>query len=144
MTGESAKAAAEDFLAQVLEDGESAPCWDDTPGGRQLPWGPPAYRFYGEILVNGLSAGLSFSISVRCEDNAVLSFSRDSLEGMVIGDIPAPQAGVTAAQAAQALRSTLQLRLEYVLPEGRRHHRRAALSAGVRRRVLRGRRRGRW
>ena len=112
---ESAKAAAEDFLARVLEDGESA-LWDDTRGDANS-LGATRYRFYGEILVNGLSAGLSFSISVRCEDNAVLSFYRDSLEGMVMGDIPAPQAGVTAAQAAQTLRSTLKLRLEYVLPE---------------------------
>ncbi len=111
---ESARQAARAFLDKVLVQGESV-VWDDVRSS-SVSLGATRYRFYGEILVNGLDADLSFSIAVSCEDNAVLSFYRDDLDGQIMGGVPAPEAGITAAQAAQALRATLTMRLEYVLP----------------------------
>ena len=116
---ESARQAALAFLDKVLVQGETA-VLDDTRGSA-VSLGATRYRFYGEILVNGLRAGLSFSIAVSCEDNTVLSFYRDDLDGVIMGGVPSPEAKTTAAQAAQELRATLALRLEYVLPEGSTH-----------------------
>ena len=76
-----------------------------------------SYRFSGEILLNGLSAGLSYSISVRCEDNTITSFYRDDLNGRITNQIPAVRANISELQARSTLRSTLSLRPEYVLPE---------------------------
>ena len=112
---ESAEETARAFLNRVLTEGESV-AWNDTQSALSS-LRSTRYRFSGEILVNGLSAGLSFSISVDSTDGEVVSFSRDDLSGQIMGAIPAPEAAVTAAQAAAALRDTLELRLEYVLPE---------------------------
>lgn len=109
---QSAQAAARKFLDKVLEKGESA-----TMEARVVRLDAAAYRFSGEILINGLSAGMSYSISVRCEDNVVTTFNRDDLSGYIMGGIPSPTAKTTVAQARSTLRDTLALRLEYVLPE---------------------------
>lgn len=113
---ESAKTEALAFLDKVLAGNESV-AWDEERGA-SVRLGATSYRFYGEILINGLSAGLSFSIAVRCEDNAVTSFWRDDLNGQVMGRIPSPKASATVKQASDTLRDTLSMRLEYVLPEG--------------------------
>lgn len=113
---EEARAAALAFLDRVLDENETAIVDDSRGSTASLT--ATRYRFYGEILVNGLDAGLSFSIAVGCADGAVLSFYRDDLAGMVMGEIPAPEAAVTGQQAAAALRDTLSMKLEYVLPEG--------------------------
>lgn len=117
---ESAKKAALAFLNKVLADGETA-ALDDTRGA-SVSLGTTRYRFYGEILINGLSAGLSFSIAVSCEGYDVLSFYRDDLGSVIMGDVPAPNARITAGQAAAALRETLTMRLEYVLAEDEDAH----------------------
>ena len=109
---QSAQKAAREFLDKVLGKGESV-----TMEARDAGLDATVYRFSGEILLNGLSAGMSYSISVRCEDNVVTAFSRDDLNGYIMGDIPSASAKIKAAQAGSALRDTLALRLEYVLPE---------------------------
>ncbi|MGN0965369.1 MAG: S-layer homology domain-containing protein [Dysosmobacter sp.] len=108
----AAKAAAQRFLDRVLTGGETA-----TMKERTVRLGASSYRFYGEILLNGLPAGLSYSIAVRCEDNVVTSFSRDDLNGTVMGGVLSAKTKITQAQARTALRDTLALRLEYVLPQ---------------------------
>lgn len=112
---ESAKQAALAFLDKVLSQEETAVL--DNARGSSVSLGATRYRFYGEILVNSLSAGLTFSIAVSCENGAVLSFYRDDLNGKIMGGVPAPEAQITAAQAAEQLRTTLAMRLEYVLSE---------------------------
>lgn len=112
---DSAKAAAAAFLDRVLTEGETALAEEsDAP----LRLGATTYRFYGEILINGLSAGLSYSVTVRCSDNKITRFYRDDLTGSVMGDIPSPTPSVTAEKAAATLRDTLSLRLEYVAEDG--------------------------
>lgn len=76
-----------------------------------------SYRFRGEVLINGLSAGLTYNISVRCKDNKIMSFYRDDLNGAVIGGIPSATPKILPDQAGKALRETLALRLEYVLEQ---------------------------
>lgn len=109
---DAAKVAAQSFLEKVLTTGETS-----TIEARTVRLNTTTYRFYGEILLNGLSAGLSYSISVRCEDNEIMSFSRDDWNGIVMGGIPSAGAKVSAEQARTALRDTLAMRLEYVLPQ---------------------------
>ena len=111
---ESAKAAAQAFLDKVLTEGETAAFHES--GAMSL--GSTRWRFNGEVLCNGLSTGMAFSVSVRCTDNEILSFARDDLTGYTMGEVPSPTPQIPAAQAAAALRETLALRLEYVLPEG--------------------------
>lgn len=110
---DSARAAAQAFLDKVLTKGETV-----TLKPRTVRLGTEQYRFSGEILLNGLSAGLSCSVSIRCSDNAVVSFCRDDLNGTVMGGVPSAKAAVSQARARTTLKSTLALRLEYVLPEG--------------------------
>lgn len=113
----SARAAAEAFVKKLLSTGETVSFRDQ--GRDRL--GTSSYRFYGEILVNGLSAGLSCNVSVRCADNKVVSFDRDSLEGSVMGGIPSATAQVGQDAAGKTLRDARKLRLEYELkdPNGR-------------------------
>ena len=109
---DTAKAAAQAFLNKVLTRGESV-----TMEARVVRLNTTTYRFGGEILLNGLPAGLTYSISVNCEDNAITSFSRDDINGRIMGGIPSSTARTTQQQARTALRGTLALRLEYVLPD---------------------------
>ena len=109
---DSAKAAAQAFLNKVLTRGESV-----TMEARVVRLNTTTYRFGGEILLNGLPAGLSYSISVNCEDNTITSFSRDDINGRIMGGIPSSTARTTQQQARTALHGTLALRLEYVLPD---------------------------
>lgn len=109
----SARAAAEAFVKKLLSSGETVSFRDQ--GRDRL--GMSSYRFNGEILVNGLSAGLSCSVSVRCADNKVVSFNRDSLEGNVMGGVPSATAKTGKDAAGGALRDTLKLRLEYELKD---------------------------
>lgn len=112
---ESAEKAALAFLDRVLAEGETARLNENQSTTVRL--GANRYRFSGEILINGLSAGLSFSIAVGCEDNEVQTFYRDDLGGRIMGGVPSPAAGIGAQQAADELRGTLTMRLEYVLDE---------------------------
>jgi len=108
-----AKAAAEAFVKKLLDANESVSLED--AGSDQL--GMTSYRFRGEIKLNGLPAGLTCSVAVSCADNRVDSFSRDDLNGTVMGGIPEAKAAVDSAAAAKTLRGTMKLRLEYELAE---------------------------
>jgi len=108
-----ARKAAEAFLKKVLVRGETYTMEDS--GVDRL--NATTYRFRGEVLINGLPAGLTYSIAVRCEDNVVTTFYRDDLGGRIMNSIPSARATVTETTAKKTLRETLKLRLEYVLDE---------------------------
>lgn len=110
---DSARKAAEAFLGKVLTEGESITIEDSGTDRLNMT----AYRFRGEVLLNGISAGLSYSISVRCDDYAIMNFYRDDLNGRITGGVPSAAARTTESQARSALRGTLSLRLEYVLSD---------------------------
>ena len=116
-SGDTKKAsqAAQTFLNRVLDkDTESVklgePEGEDRLGGTEL-------SFSGQILLNGLPSALTYSMTVRSSDNQVTWFRRDVPETAFLGTIPAAQASVTQAKAAEMLGDKLGLRLEYVLPE---------------------------
>lgn len=108
----SAQAAAQAFLKKVLTRGETA-----TMEAYTVRLNATAYRFGGEILLNGLPADLTYSISVDCETNEITSFNRGDLNGTVMGSIPSAAARTTRQQARTALRDTIDLRLEYIRPD---------------------------
>ena len=110
---EQAQKAAQEFLSRVLTEGESVTVEvlaENSLDARE-------YRFWGEILINGLPAGLSCSVSVNCQSNEVTNFYRDDLSQRVMGEIPASIPAVSAEQAKESLRDTLSMNLEYVLSE---------------------------
>lgn len=111
---EKARKLAEDFLDQVLDASlESA----EFTGSNTVRINSGVYRFSGTILLNGLASPLSFSLTLRSSDGEILRFRRDSLEESVIGDVPSAKAGCSRKDAGALLKSTLALRLEYVLDE---------------------------
>ena len=110
---DAARGAAMDFMDKVLTANESLVIEDRGTDGLNTT----SYRFRGEVLINGLSAGLTYNISVRCKDNKIMSFYRDDLNGAVIGGIPSATPKILPDQAGKALRETLALRLEYVLEQ---------------------------
>ncbi|MBD5118258.1 MAG: S-layer homology domain-containing protein [Clostridiales bacterium] len=112
-----AKDAAAAFLKQVLGSGETVDleAADKTNSLRQT-----RYYFRGTLLLNGCPSPLSFSLSVRASDYAVVQFRRDSLETGYIGTVPAANFHMTQSSAEPLLRDTLSLRLEYVIDEGQK------------------------
>ncbi len=106
----TAQAAAQAFLDRVLDPNETATI---EPRGT-VRLGMTRYRFGGDILVNGLPAGLSYSISVNCDDNSIQSFNRDDLAEIMIGKLPGAKAKIDEAAARASLRTTIGMRLEYV------------------------------
>lgn len=111
---EQARSAAESFLKQVLGSGESV-ILEEPTGLDRLD--STTYRFSGTILLNGLPSPLSYSVTVRAADHLVTRFWRDVPESTFLGSIPSAAAKTTQTAAAQALRSTQSLRLEYILPD---------------------------
>lgn len=111
-----AKAAAQDFLDKVLAPGVESVVLEDP--GQQTSLSSTTFRFNGTILLNGLPSPLSYSLTVRSSDNQVTRFWRDAPETSFLGDIPAADVNISQEDAAAALKSTLSLRLEYILPDG--------------------------
>lgn len=106
---------AQAFLDRVLDKGVETARFNEreTVGSLQAS----RYYFTGALDLNGLPSPLHFNISVRAEDNTVVSFYRDELDGQYIGGIPSPKPAADAAKAGKDLRGELSLRLEYVLAE---------------------------
>ena len=116
-TGDAQKAsqAAQEFLNQVLDKDTESVKLGEPEGEDRL--GSTELNFSGQILLHGLPSALTYSMTVRSSDNQVTWFRRDVPETAFLGTIPAAQASVTQAKAAEMLGDKLGLRLEYVLPE---------------------------
>ena len=110
-----AKAAAQAFLDRVLTPGVESVVLEDP--GEPTSLSSTTFRFNGTILLNGLPSPLTYSLTVRASDNQVTRFWRDAPGTMFLGDIPGAEAKTPQADAAAALKSTLSLRLEYILPD---------------------------
>ena len=110
-----AQAAAQAFVDKVLEPGlESAALELSGSAGRL---GQNTFRFTGDILFHGLPSPLSCSVTVDGESGQVTRFSRDISYGLYIGEAPSPTPAVGTGAAAQSLKGSLSLKLEYVLSE---------------------------
>lgn len=115
--GDAAAAAssARAFLERVLDLSVESADLEEPSGFTALD--STTFRFNGDILLNGLPSPLTYSLTVRASDNQVIRFWRDVPETTFLGSIPAASAAATQADAAKALKDTLSLRLEYVLPD---------------------------
>ena len=111
----AARAAAQSFLDRVLDQGLESVEELETVSSPSL-YGD-SYRFSGTILLRGLPSPLHVSLTVRGSDNTVTRFSRDALETGCLGNIPSSVPAADGETAAGQLKTTLSLRLEYVLPE---------------------------
>lgn len=106
---DGAASAAQAFLTQVLETGESV--------GELSPY---SYRssantqFYGTILVNGLPSPFTYRISVRNADQMVTSFSRTT-KNSYTDKVPSATPAAAVEDAATQLATTNTFRLEYVM-----------------------------
>lgn len=110
-----AKETAQTFLGKVLSPGLESVQLEASSGSDRL--GRNQYRFSGNILFHGLPSPLNCSITVDGGSGQVTNFHRDVSYGTYMGDVPSATPAVTAQAAAQSLKSSLSLKLEYVLPE---------------------------
>ena len=110
-----AKETAQAFLDKVLSPGLESVQLEESSGSDRL--GRDQYRFSGNILFHGLPSPLNCSITVDGGSGQVTNFHRDVSNGTYLGTVPSPAPAVTAQAAAQSLKSSLSLKLEYVLPE---------------------------
>jgi len=110
----SARAAAASFLSRVLDVSRESVVLEPD---QSKALGSTRFQYSGHILLHGLPSPLSYSIAVRAADDTVIRFSRDSLYTKYLGGVPS--AGPSAAEDAAGLllKTTLDLRLEYVLPD---------------------------
>ena len=111
---DAAAQAARDFLDKVLGAGETVELGEPR---NAASLSSDSIRFSGSILLNGLPSPLTYSITVRGEDNQVIRFSRDAAAGTFLGEVPGAEPSVDQETAAADLAATLALRLEYVLEE---------------------------
>ena len=116
---EQARQAAQDFLDKVLDPAlESVQV--EEPTGQTHNRGQS--YFSGTILLNGLPSPMWYSISVDGRSGQVVSFYRDAAFGSYMGEVPSATPAVSRETAAQSLKTTLPLKLEYVLPQGEGNH----------------------
>ncbi len=109
---EQAQKSAEAFLKKVLDGSVESARFSDRDTGRLST---SSHRFSGEILLNGVSSPLTFSMTVRASDGKVIRFYRESLEQNVIGGVPSARPAVSKSAAGAQLKQTMNMRLEYVL-----------------------------
>ena len=103
------RTAAEAFLEKVLREYESVEM-DSFEAEESLNGAGSSFR--GTILFNGLPTSLFYN--VRVVNGEVVRFSRTVPENTFVGGVPSPETGVAQSQAAEMLKETLKLRLEYV------------------------------
>lgn len=106
-----AQALAQAFLDKVLDPALEKAQFDAERGTSTAD---DQYRFSGQILLHSLPSPITFSLTVRSSDGVVLRFYRDDLYSSLAGGVPSPRPAADQAAAAQALKGTLDLRLEYV------------------------------
>lgn len=112
---QQAKAAAQAFLNKVLVTDVESVALEESEAFSSLD--SDTFHFSGTVLLNGLPSPLSYSLTIRASDNQVTRFWRDVPETTFLGGIPGAEANESRADAAAALKSTLSLRLEYILPD---------------------------
>src|SRR5699024_3527200 len=101
---DAAARAARDFLNKVLGAGETVELGEPR---NAASLNSDSIRFSGSILLNGLPSPLTYSITVRGEDNQVIRFSRDAAAGTFLGEVPGAEPSVDQETAAADLAATL-------------------------------------
>ncbi len=107
-----AQKTAQAFLNRVLTSGtETAQFQQETRGGLSAT----SHSFNGDVLEHGLPSPFRFYISVSVGDNAVTSFTLQGEPQNYLGGIPSATASADKTKAGEALKTTQELYLEYVL-----------------------------
>lgn len=117
-TQEHAMGAAQTFLGQVLTAPESASL---TAEDVFLSSARDRYTFHSQLRIYGYETPIGISISVDAATGQVIRYNRDDRYEVYLSQQytnPASMSLVGTSKAGQSLRSTLSLRLEYVLDEG--------------------------
>jgi hypothetical protein len=114
LTRADAQKTAQAFLGKVLTAGVETPAFEEA-GADELS--VTSHNFYGALLENGLPSPFSFRISVGVSDNTVTNFYLNGGQENYLGGIPSATPAAAAGQAGESLKSTLKLRLEYVLAD---------------------------
>ena len=109
-----AQKTAQAFLDKALDAGVETARFENR-GSDTLS--ATSHNFYGTVLENGLPSPFSFRVSVRVSDNTVTGFYLNGGYESYMGGVPSATPAADAAKAGDSLKSTLKLRLEYVLDE---------------------------
>lgn len=110
MTMDQAKTCAQAFLDKVLADNEKVEFEENESESLSAT----SYSFRGNVKLNGLPSPMTVSVRVRLSDGEITRFSRSDVSDYA-GE-PAPATTTTTAdKAREQLKSTLDMRLEYVL-----------------------------
>lgn len=110
MTMAQAREYAEAFLDKVLSDNEKVTFGENE----QESLSAQSYSFQGNVELNGLPSPMTVSVRVRLSDGAVTRFWRGDPSDYA-GAPAEARTSTTAEKARELLKSTLSLRLEYVL-----------------------------
>ena len=113
MTRAEAQTRAEAFLGRVLADNEKivfSDEWEESLSATE-------YSFRGNVELNGLPSPMTVYVRVRLSDGEVTRFWRGDVSDYA-GKPGTPETSTTADRARELLKTTLDLRLEYVLKEG--------------------------
>lgn len=110
---DEAKSAAAAFLDRVLDRSlESV----ELQGNSTLDYsGNAVFSLRGPLKLNGIESPISISVSVNSVSKKVTSFYRSD-SGLSYGGVTKPSATTDKAAAAEALKSTLNMKLIYALP----------------------------
>ena len=112
MSRARAQEHAQAFLSKVLSENEKA-VFD---GEQEESLSAEDYSFRGMVELNGLPSPMTFYVRVRLFDGEVVNFWRGD-ESDYAGAPGEAKTSTTAEAAAQLLKTTLSLRLEYVQDE---------------------------
>ncbi len=110
MTREEAAQRARSFLDKVLAGNEKVTFSDE--GEESLS--AESYNFTGQVELNGLPSPMTVSVRVRLSDGEVTRFWRGDVSDYA-GAPGEATTSTTADKARELLKTTLDLRLEYVL-----------------------------
>lgn len=110
MSMAQAKTYAQAFLDKVLSDNEKVTFEDNDSESLSAT----SYSFRGNVELNGLPSPMTVSVRVRLSDGEITRFWRGDVSDYA-GEPAAPATSTTADKAREQLKSTLSLRLEYVL-----------------------------
>lgn len=116
VTKEQAKEAAKKFLTAVLTEGESAELTDSS-SDIKISLGGSDYSLSAQILLGGVPSANRARLQVSAQTGEVAYFSRDDCYEAYVNDVPSAVPAVSAPAAAETLAGTVQLELQYVLPE---------------------------
>ncbi len=108
-----AQATAEVFVKKVLGSGESLK-WDtDTDAVSSTS----QHAFSGKILLNSLLSPITFSVTVRADNDQIIRYSRSDRYDGYVGGVPSATPKAQKDAAAKLLKGSLKLKTEYVLDD---------------------------